>query len=350
MRLTRTTLSAMLFALAFTASAPASAQPAGQPPAQGSAAQAEEHFQKGKALSKAGKVPEAYQSYLKAWELKKTYDIAGNLGSSELKLGKYRDAAVHLAYSLRNLPDTAALEQRQRVQQLLDEAKTQIGTITVIVSIDGATVTLNGVSLGLSPIADDQYVDPGATVTVEAKRDGYKTVSQSVTATKGGKYETKLILLPDAGGTPVITPPPPPPEKVEREGQNKIPIIVGAAGAVIGIGLGAVFTVIANGAASDADDGTPPGDSSACLDPAIATQCSELQSSLKKSDTFSNLAMGSFIAGGVLAIGTVAYVLFAPRGMLTTSTTTTGASGPVTVSATPVMGADGGGLFLKGTW
>jgi hypothetical protein len=341
----------MLFAFAVTASAPAGAQPA----AQGSAAQAEAHFQKGKELSKAGKVPEAYQSYLKAWELKKTYDIAGNLGSSELKLGKYRDAAVHLAYSLRNLPETAAAEQRQRVQQLLDEAKAQVGTITVIVSIDGAAVTLNGVSLGLSPILDDQYVDPGATVVVEAKREGYKTVNQSITAVKAGKYEAKLILLPEAGGTQVVPPPPLPPQEVERDGQNKVPIIIGAAGAVIGIGLGAVFTVISNGASSDAAGfKSPSGNTSSCKAPATPAEidrCDNLKSSLEKTDTFANLAVGSFVVGGVLAVGTVAYVLFAPKGMLTASTTSgRSTSGPVTISATPVMGPDGGGMFLKGTW
>jgi hypothetical protein len=342
----------MLVAFAVTAQSPAGAQPA-PPPAQGSAAQAEEHFQKGKALSKAGKVPEAYQSYLKAWELKKTYDIAGNLGSSELKLGKYRDAAVHLAYSIRNLPDTGSLEQRQRVQQLLDEAKAQVGTITVVVSIDGATVTLNGASIGLSPIADDQYVDPGTNVVVEAKRDGYKAVSQAIAATKGGKHEAKLILLPETGAAPVVAPPPPPPPTTEPQGQNPIPIIAGAAGAAIGIGLGVAFTVVSNGASSDAD-GQKSGDTSSCRAPATpaeADRCSGLKSSLEDTDTFANLAVGSFVIGGVLAVGTVAYVLFAPQGMLTTSTGggPTGA-GPVTITASPVMGPDGGGFFLKGTW
>jgi hypothetical protein len=80
-------------------------------------------------------------------------------------------------------------------------------------------------------------------------------------------------------------------------------------------------------------------------------RCDSLKSSFEKTDTFANLAVGSFVVGGVLAVGTVAYVLFAPKGMLTASTTGgRSTSSPVTISATPVMGPDGGGMFLKGTW
>ena len=42
--------------------------------------------------------------FLKAWELKQHYAIAGSLAQIEMKLGRYQDAAEHLKYAIANLP------------------------------------------------------------------------------------------------------------------------------------------------------------------------------------------------------------------------------------------------------
>jgi len=75
--------------------------PASTPAAATSAAQqADELFLKGKALLKEGKKQEALAAYREAWKLRKSYDVAGNLGSLEIDLGLFRDAAEHLSYAL----------------------------------------------------------------------------------------------------------------------------------------------------------------------------------------------------------------------------------------------------------
>ena len=43
----------------------------------------------------------AHAAFLEAWKLNEHYQIAANLGSMEIKLGRFRDAAEHLAIYLR---------------------------------------------------------------------------------------------------------------------------------------------------------------------------------------------------------------------------------------------------------
>ena len=59
---------------------------------------------RGEEAARAGRLSEAYDILLGAWRKKPTYDVAANLGSVELRLGKVRDAAEHLAFSVREYP------------------------------------------------------------------------------------------------------------------------------------------------------------------------------------------------------------------------------------------------------
>src|SRR5271168_2244413 len=92
--------------------------------------QAQDAFAKG---DKQG----AYNAYRAAWALQKSYDIAGNLGNVELKLGKYRDAAEHLAFSLENFPPTGEEAQQKAMEKRLAEVLKEVGRLHVKVSANG---------------------------------------------------------------------------------------------------------------------------------------------------------------------------------------------------------------------
>src|SRR5262245_16368476 len=101
-------------------------------PASSSAAsdekKADELFLKGKTLYANGKLEEAYQAYKAAFESKKRYDIAGNLGNVAHELGKMRDAAEYLAYCIANFPANAPAEKRAALAGLLGDARKSVGT------------------------------------------------------------------------------------------------------------------------------------------------------------------------------------------------------------------------------
>ena len=61
-------------------------------------------FQEGNAAYRERNWQLAYDKFHEAFGLAPTYDLAGNLGDVELMLEKPREAAEHLAYSLKNWP------------------------------------------------------------------------------------------------------------------------------------------------------------------------------------------------------------------------------------------------------
>src|ERR1700679_4224184 len=61
-------------------------------------------FDQGTKLLDQKKLDEAELACLAAWKLKKSFDLAGNLGTLEADLKKWRTAAEFLAYALREFP------------------------------------------------------------------------------------------------------------------------------------------------------------------------------------------------------------------------------------------------------
>src|SRR5262249_44507201 len=112
---------------------------------------ADAHFLRGKALLKDGNIKGAYKEYKASWDLKKTYDIAANLGNVEYELGMPRDAAEHLSFSLRSTAVSVAPDRLEKIKKVLDQARALVGEVYIKVNVDGAEVLVDGVSVGRSP-------------------------------------------------------------------------------------------------------------------------------------------------------------------------------------------------------
>src|SRR4051812_35204786 len=87
------------------ASGQVSAGEAAQPHAD---AQAALDYEAGVKAAEQGDTARAYTLLVKAWSLKRHFQVAANLGLTELDLGKHRDAAEHLAYFLREATSVSA--------------------------------------------------------------------------------------------------------------------------------------------------------------------------------------------------------------------------------------------------
>src|SRR5690242_20408101 len=87
-----------------------------------------------------------------AWAIKKTVDIAGNLGSVELELKEYDRAANHLAYCDRHLPVSTPAEARDRLRTQLGDAKKHVGALMLDVHPDGVEIDVDGEDAGRSPL------------------------------------------------------------------------------------------------------------------------------------------------------------------------------------------------------
>ena len=337
----RSTIFATCVAASLCFTAGAVAQPSKPPDAsaQGDAKtdQARELFVKGTALYEQSQFEKAEAAFLAAWALKKHYQIASNLGACEMKLGRFRDAAEHLAFFLREQPPTANQDDRKRTQALFDEARKKVGAVVLTVSVPGAIVSVDGQEIGAAPFAVEVYVDPGARTFV-ASHGSYKDARQVVEAKAGGTQSVTLALEPLS--EPTRTPPGGP--NPDPGGPRMPVVITGAVLGGVGIVLGGVFAGVSNAKASDAAAKYAAiqkmGVTAAC-GPMPSADCQALESAGQARATFANASAWSFIAGGAVGAATVIYALAAPRAAKKSGT-----------RVVPLVGAGGGGVVVRGEW
>jgi len=285
-------------------------------------------FKQGNDAYRMKKWDEAYQAFWRAFDLKKTYDIAGNLGDVELIVGKPRDAAEHLEFSLREWP-AGQQAARKRTMERLEAAKQEVGTLHVEVDTDGCEISVNGTSVGTSPIKQPLFVVPGA-VTVEAKH-GDKHVQRTIAFDKGQERTLTLELTSAEGSSTVsdpVTPPktdPGPPVPLGPDDGTKdatpgsgsnlktIGLITSGAVALVGAGVGVGFLMAANSASDDVDalkaDSTKQVGTNGCNNQPSATVCVDLADANKRAKRNTTISTIGFVGAGVGVAGLVTFLL-----------------------------------------
>jgi hypothetical protein len=290
----------------------------------GENARADELFRQGKAFVKEDRWEDARRAYLAGWQIKRGYDIAGNLGSVELELGLNRDAAEHLAYCIKSFPATGTAAQLAYIKGRFEEARQRVAALTIQVNVDGAEVYVDGRSIGRSPFLDDVYIDPG-TPTLEAKLAGFAPSTRQITANKGSFQGVVLVLHADTsararssssssavsvvpgaarvGGVAGVA-----------EERSRAPYYVGGAAAAAGIAAGIVGLVLSHSSAVRADETfshlKSSGGVGACLVAANKTQCEALDQAYRDRSTFRTVGIVGFASAGAAASALLGYVLF----------------------------------------
>lgn len=249
-----------------------------------------ELFDQAQAAFAKGDKQAAYTAYKEAWTLQKSYDIAGNLGNVELKLGMYREAAEHLDYALANFPPTGEPAAQQLLTKKLDEARKELGRVRILVNVAGARVFVDGKLVGTSPLAEPVYVSPNG-CTIEVKLEGYVDGRGAASPSKGSEKSVALSLVED------------------HKGPNTVIVVTGSALTAVSLATAIGFTVAANAksVAADVDLKTLQQTGTLCPNAAISTQCTELRTKLASLTSLHNVAEGAFIGAGVFLLATVAY-------------------------------------------
>jgi hypothetical protein len=300
-------------------------------------------YEDGLAAIQKSKWLEARAALLAAWSLNKHWQIAANLAGCEIELGKYRDAAEHAAYYLRNAP----ADRRAKAELVMNRAKAKVGALTMSVDVDGADVLVDEVSVGRSPLKEPIYLDPGehrVLVRLHGRPDVVQKVALAAGESKGVAIKMEAEVGPVAAGTgapSVEIPPPPPP--VEGGGANRAVLVSGGVGAGVALGMGVVFAVLSSGKANavkqQRDALVASAGTSACTGGNVPADCAGLQETIQTHNTFSRLEGWSFIGAGALGAGTVIYWLAAPKAVQKSG-----------VAATPIVTSCGGGISVIGVW
>lgn len=346
---------------------------------------AREHFRQGVTFFDQKQFEKARLSFAQAYQLKRHPAVLLNLAQSELRSGKEADAAEHFAQFLRENKDVGDTE-RVSAEAGLNAAKAAVLELTVSVDEDGASLLVDNVPKGTSPLPGPLYLAPGAR-TISAKKDERESTAQ-VNAVAGQTGNLSLrVAKPTAAPKPVQSQPAPakersqatvqpaasPPATAESRGRppftqwaKSSPVAwVGGGLTALGIGAGIGFAIGSRWAYNRADgdaeqireatreDGLAQPDG-ICVDTALQDRtgrgatyrnaCKQYQDDVSQGDSFKTVSIASWVVAGAAAAGTVIYYFVAAEEKPPESAR----SSPKRVQILPVYTADQRGLLVLG--
>jgi hypothetical protein len=257
-------------------------------------------FQQGNQAFREQRWLDAEAAYRLSWARQRAYDVAGNLGEVELRLGKHREAAFLLHFSVTHAPPGTPLDRLSRTRRYLAEAQRRVARISARPSLPGARVLLDGRPLDGDELQGPVFVEPGPHM-LEAQREGYGSSHHLIEAAPGSQHDVRLDLAPLPPSSP-------------RSDAGPLPgwIVGGSMLAASGLATGIVFTVAANASSKAAERDRQLAGHVLCLG-ATDPRCAMANRAQEARERSTQLAVtGYALAGGAL-VGTLAYALW-PRG------------------------------------
>lgn len=155
----------------------------------------------------AGRYEDARNAFLQAYALTKHPAVLLNLGQSELRSNHPEDAGNHFQQFLRE-HSAATAEERTTARAGIAEAKKKASQVVVSVDAAGADVSIDGTTVGKSPLPDPVFIKPGKH-TVFATLAG-KSAAAAID-TKPGLAATATLTLGAGAPAPAPVPAPPSP-------------------------------------------------------------------------------------------------------------------------------------------
>jgi hypothetical protein len=222
-------------------------------------------------------------------------------------LRRFVDAAESLdAYLVAHPLTTLTPEAGARVAEQRAQILAQVATLSVACSVDGATVTLDGRAVGVTPITDQRLAEGEVSLRVEAR--GYEAETRIVRLAAGSSRSEPFVLR----AIPPPPPPPPPPLRIVRprivapvvapprevEPPREAPLASSSvSGAVIGSAVGAGVLALAGVGFTAWRIERTDAYERVCYDPR-AVLC---DAALAERDAAGALQITSFVAAGGLA-------------------------------------------------
>ena len=296
------------------------------PPAE---TESRELLREGFAALKKNDLEAAHAAFSGAWKKHQHFAVAFSLAEVEMRLGRYVEAAQHWQYVLANIPDDLA-DKRDQAAQQLEECRPQIGSLTVKVSAEGASVHVDGVHVGESPLGRELYVRPGDH-ELYAEKSAKRSPIRFFRISGGSKLSFELVVpepapqpqaSPQGSSAPVAGSTSREAHPVSSSSLRTPTLIAGLVATVGAAAVGTAFVLKSNGASDDAraalDQAVAQSDpsldpSTVCGVPDRPRSCETAFALQDDRDTFRDIAIGSFIASGVFAAGTAAAYWLWPR-------------------------------------
>jgi hypothetical protein len=314
---------------------------------------AEELFREGNRAFAASDFRTAYVAYREAWTLRRSFDIACNLGRTEAELMLSRDAAEHLDYCLRTFSVSSRSDMKdayKRFRDLFTKVRAEVAALQIEASPPGTEITVDGARYGIAPLGRDVFVDPGQHRVV-GRFAGFGDAQRIVQVDAGGTLSVNLTLTQAPAATATPAPPAPtpgaspaPPDPTPPHAKARTIVVAsGAALTLAGMGVGLGFLLKAESAADRVDElnTTLQSSGTACSPTSSAASCRELRSEIDGEKRSRDIASAAFTAGAVASLATLGAWLLIPESR---PDRTSG------VRATPYFSAEQAGLSVSGAY
>ena len=300
---------------AFVASA-ARAQQAAPAAGDEAKAQAKAKLVEGGELLKAGEYRAALTRFQEAYQLVPSPKIFYNFGLAYMNLGRNTEAIEAFERFLDEAAE-ASPDARANAERRKSELVPKIGSVVIHCDTDGADISVDGRSYGTTPRKNPVRLDPGPhSLVVEKAPAPAFTKKLDLHAGEREVVEAKIWIAPTPQPVvePVVQQPvrpiveaPPPPETPAMGWKKKAASGLGVAG-VLGLAFGGYEQAAASAKYKDFNSYVAPNGLMKCdADGRVLMHgggsCSSL---LSDGDSASTRAKVGFIAGGVLAAGSIA--------------------------------------------
>ncbi|HSN99739.1 MAG TPA: PEGA domain-containing protein [Candidatus Nanopelagicales bacterium] len=296
-----------------------------------------ESLRRGERARKAKRWAEAAEGYRAAYALEPRPEIAGELGECEVQLGRFREAAEHLAIGLED-PEALTDEQWRRFQSAQERAEREIATVAIAANPTAAEVWVDERSLGAPRDSYVVFLDPGRH-TFRARLAGYHDGVTTIEMKAGSAQQVSLVLREHRA------PPPPPPAPPRcRAGVDCGGKVAGTlrsigfatAGGALALGAGMIIAgEVLDAELKERTAGLARYD---CRGKQSTPWCMGLRELRSTRDKLASAGMIGLVAGGTVGLVTLSSLWWAPG------------SPSARVGVAPVVGPGEAGASVYGHW
>jgi hypothetical protein len=269
---------------------------------------AEEAFQEGRRLLAAGQIDQACASFAKSYDMVASSGTLLNLALCHEKQGKTATAWNEYRAAARLARNQGREDRASFADESANALEANLAriSITAVEAVPGLHVATEAGPLGEGGLKVEVPIDPGSH-KVTATAPGYLAWSATVQVKEGQQLTVQIPKLEPEPLLPAfahVTD-----ARNADAGRSSAALYVGAGGLVLLAG-GAALWSIAYSKLQSAKDVCAQGCSQADRD----NRVSDIQ-------TLKNVAIGSWIAGGALVVGSGAYLVWHKRKARTTAVT-----------------------------
>lgn len=158
------------------------------------------HFQRGIQLFQAEDFAAALTEFRAAYDTAPSFEVLYNIGLCQARLSRHAAAVVSFEAYLSDGGSRVSKEKRKVVSRLLEEARAKTAVVTVVASIEGAEVFIDGESAGITPLIE--VLAESGRRTFRAVREGYHPAEEVQELVAGQTVTLQLELKPVAALAP----------------------------------------------------------------------------------------------------------------------------------------------------